>query len=541
MLVIRRHALVSARLLALAAVASAGDLSLATSFAAARTNPASPGPLTHPAPDTTLPNSPSPSPGQPRQPRPLPPAPQPIGPLPSNPMPDPLVDPLTGAPLGGSADEAPYLTGHLQLTSPKDFSKAGEAYFEPGPNPQWIIFQAIPAGSSETNYQMYLAKLARDGAGKITGLDPATKPIKLSPDGSSSTCGWFSPTEPGRVIFGCTMVPPKDEQAPGYSRDRQSYQWKFPAEMRVVSMTQPDLLKDQLARGRFPGKSVSDANEILAKRSDLGKLIDAFPLKNGPGYAAECSFSPDGRFLLFTYRDPKTQNPDIWVLDTVKNEQTPLITTKGYNGGPFFSPDGKRICYRSDRRGDNNLQLFIAELAIDAKSGSITGIGKETQLTDDGNVNWTPYFHPSGNYLIFASSAAGHRNYEVFAIDLAANAPANVPANAPANSDPKRTLPPTSPVGERTPGPAARRWARITLSEGFDGLPVFDQSGSLLMWTSQRGPKLAGESKPSSQIWIATVTGAPSWWPSSRPSDLPPVSPVSPTTPITPPGPSHPR
>ena len=36
------------------------------------------------------------------------------------------------------------------------------------------------------------------------------------------------------------------------------------------------------------------------------------------------------------------------------------ITNKeGYDGGPFFSPDGKKIIYRSDRKKNDLLQLFI--------------------------------------------------------------------------------------------------------------------------------------------------------------------------------------
>ena len=41
-----------------------------------------------------------------------------------------------------------------------------------------------------------------------------------------------------------------------------------------------------------------------------------------------------------------------------------IVQAKGYDGGPFFSPDGKRICYRSDRHGDNMLQIFVADLAF---------------------------------------------------------------------------------------------------------------------------------------------------------------------------------
>ena len=430
--------------------------------------PAKPGPLSHPAGPAMNPGDSITIPARPTTP----------ALAPSVPAVPATASIAEAAALNWAAAEAPYLSGHVQITFPADFSKAGEAYFEPGGTPDWIIFQAIAKGDKETNYQMYVARLARNSAGVITGLDPAAKPIRLSPPKSSSTCGWFHPTDAGRVIFGCTTVEPKDDTVPGYSRDRSSYTWKFPSEMRVVSRTVEAMVKDKF--------NAVEAAKVLADRKDVKENMPAFALPNaasGDGYAAECSVSNDGRFLLYTYRDPKTNNPDIWVLDTKTGKHTALVTAKGYNGGPFFSPDAKRIVYRSDRKGDSNLQLFIADLAIDPATGAITGALKETQITDDSNVNWTPFWHPSGESLIFASSKAGHRNYEVFAIDVTSD-----------------TL------------PADRQWDRITECDGFDGLPVFSTTGELMMWTSQRGGKLPGEEKPSSQIWIAKVGAKSGSW-----------------------------
>src|SRR3712207_9489256 len=85
----------------------------------------------------------------------------------------------------------------------------------------------------------------------------------------------------------------------------------------------------------------------------------------------------------------------------------------GYDGGPFFSPDGKRLVYRSDRKGNNLLQVFTAELKTDA-SGDIVGLMNERQITRDVKVNWGPYWHPSGRHIAWARSMQGHGNYEVY-------------------------------------------------------------------------------------------------------------------------------
>lgn len=381
-------------------------------------------------------------------------------------------------PVDWRAAEAPYLTDHVQLTMPERFARAGEAYFDHQSPPRWVVFQAIerPAAGLptdapvETNYAMYVAKLRYEGD-RVAGLEA---PVRVSPAGSANTCGWFEPGDAASVVFGSTITAPAQTDSPGYSRDRQRYSWQFPVEMEIVSV--------KAGRGTGGEPDWSDGARSAHKTLAMSR----------PGYDAEGSWSADGRHYLYTHVAAGTSDPNIWVWDEVRREQTPLVGPPGYDGGPFFSPNGRWICYRSDRKGNNELQLFIAELARDDASdpGRITGTRREIQLTDaDGVVSWCPYWHPTGSYLVYASSAAGgHQNYEVMAIDL-----------APALATTAGAAPP------------AARTARVTHAPGFDGLPVFSRDGAYMMWTSQRGPMVEGESRPSSQLWIARVKGQPAW------------------------------
>ena len=49
----------------------------------------------------------------------------------------------------------------------------------------------------------------------------------------------------------------------------------------------------------------------------------------------------------------------------------------------------------------------------------------------------------------------------------------------------------------------------MTSAKGADVLPAFSSDGNFMIWTSQRGPKVEGEAKSSSQLWIAKVNGSP--------------------------------
>jgi TolB protein len=366
--------------------------------------------------------------------------------------------------------EAGQLRNHVQLTFPDQFVKAGEQYFDP--QMRWIIFQAVPvppAGQEpDSVYTMYVAKLQRDALGQITGLD---KPIMVSAPGSANTCGFFHPTEPGRIIFGSTMTSPNEGREAGYQRGSNAYRWAFPEQTEVVTKIVPEIVMDTLLNSHR-----TEPATLLFDR-DYGAPK---PIWTRPGYDAECAYSPDGRFIVHTRVDAKTNDPDLFIYDTQSGAVAPVVETKGYDGGPFFSPDGRRITYRSDRKGNDLLQLFVMDL-----NPSVNAQGEpkieliEHQITDNDQVNWAPYWHPSGQFLVYATSEVSHSNYEVFSIE------------AP-------------PFGKKELDRPLRK-RRLTFADGFDGLPVFSGDGRWMMWTSQRGKKLEGQDRPSSQIWIAQV------------------------------------
>ncbi|MFN0134171.1 MAG: TolB family protein [Phycisphaerales bacterium] len=381
-------------------------------------------------------------------------------------------------PLDWRTLEAGVLSDHVQLTRRDQFTKAGEAYFSP--DGSWIVFQAVPvpkAGSDpEPFYSMYVAKLTRDAAGRINGTET---PILISPPGSANTCGWFHPTRAGVVLFGSTIEAPKTDQKGGFQVGQRKYVWLFPEETEVCERFVPEI-GGATAAGLW---------------ADDRRVSMVMPLFSRPEYDAECSYSADGRFVLYAHVRPKKTaeraDADIWVYDTRTGRHHAIVVADGYDGGPFFSPDGKRICYRSDRKLNDQLQLFVADLKFDGE-GVPVGIEREYQITDNTAVNWAPFFHPSGKFLVYGTSQVSHQNYEVFAIELD-----------------EAKLAADGPVRKVS---AALNGARITSADGADVLPVFDAKGEWMMWTGQRGPIAEGEQRSSSQLWVARFNAAGVAW-----------------------------
>ncbi len=336
----------------------------------------------------------------------------------------------------------------MQLTLSERFVKAGEAYFNS--DATQIVFQAIEhdaQGNPESEYySMYVAHLRDEGKGQSFGPDLRRYRLKhirrISPIGSANTCGWFHPTDPNKLIFASTITAPAKQETPGYQRGTRNYRWSFPPEMRVVEV---DL----------------SAGEINAE--SLKTLVG-----DGKAYTAECSTSPDGRTLLYTTLE--SGDGDLYAMDLPTKKITRLTAFAGYDGGGFFSPDGKKIVWRADRNADNLLQIFVADVVFDS-TGAVVGIGEPIAVTNDGAVNWAPYFSPNGKVIVYASSRVGHDNYELLAVP--------VPADR------------SAPLGQPR---------RVTHAGGADLLPAISPDGKLLMWTSQRGPGR------SSQLWLANMS-----------------------------------
>lgn len=316
-----------------------------------------------------------------------------------------------------AAQEGAHLSNIRQVTF--GLPRAGEGYFSP--DGETIVYQAYPVGYPF--YQIYVQR-----------LDERT-PIRISPGRGRTTCAYF--TRDGKqVLFSSAHTNPdldaleKEAREQAAAGGRRSYQWDFDPAMEIY-VADPD-------------------------GANLKQLTDS------PGYDAEGSYSHDGNQIVFT--STRDGDPDLYIMNSDGSNVRQITNVDGYDGGPFFSPDDRWIIFRSDRDEEHMLQLYA--ISVDGKS--------EFQLTDDTNtVNWAPYFHPSGEYIIWAradySRGPALANFDLYTMDVTAT---NV----------------TFIGGEMT---------RITSHEKADVLPVFSPDGKKLMWTSTR------TEDETSQLWIA--------------------------------------
>jgi Tol biopolymer transport system component len=93
------------------------------------------------------------------------------------------------------------------------------------------------------------------------------------------------------------------------------------------------------------------------------------------------------------------------------------------------------------------------------------------QVTSFGGANWAPFFHPSGEKIIFASDMDNENprvpNFELYMIDL-----------------------------------DGQNLERLTFDEAFDGFPIFSPDGSRLLWASNRFSADLGETNVFIADWV---------------------------------------
>ncbi len=331
-------------------------------------------------------------------------------------------------PTGVEFRESDFLTRIRRLTV--EGRRAGEGYWSP--DGRRMVFQSEREPGNPF-YQIYAMDLV---SGEVT---------RISPGIGKTTCAFFNP-ETGDILFASTHHDPnslrlqQEELEFRASGQERRYAWDYDPEMELYVWS--------------------------ARTGSLRRLT------NSRGYDAEASYSPDGRWIVFSstrdaYNRPLSEaerkqlqvDPsyfgEIYIMpaDPDGSGVRRLTHTPGYDGGPFFSPDGERIIWR--RFDEQGLIADIWTMNLDGSD--------QRQITDFGAMSWAPYVHPSGDYAIFASNKLGFENFELFIVDIG---------------------------GFKEP-------VRATYSDGFDGLPVPSPDGRQLAWTSNRGGGREG------QIYVA--------------------------------------
>lgn len=218
-----------------------------------------------------------------------------------------------------------------------------------------------------------------------------TKPKLVSTGLGRTTCSYFMPKNK-TIVYASTHEGGK-ECPPSPDRGSGRYVWPIFDTYDIY---------------------VSDLNGKILKR-----------LTDRKGYDAEATVSPKGDKIVFT--SDRSGDLELYTMNIDGSDVKQVTSGLGYDGGAFFSPDGKRLVFRSSRP---KTEAEIADYKDLLSKGLVAPTNMEIytcnvdgtdlrQVTNLGKANWAPFFHPSGNKIIFSSNHHSQRgfNFNLFMIN----------------------------------------------------------------------------------------------------------------------------
>ena len=159
---------------------------------------------------------------------------------------------------------------------------------------------------------------------------------------------------------------------------------------------------------------------------------DLKQLTNVPGYNAETTIHPTEKKVIFT--SMRDGDIDLYEMDYNGNNVKRITTEFGYDGGAFYSPNGKNIVWRAwypqneeeiEKWSLNLKNRYIDAVPLDIYVAKRDGSNKK-RLTSNGATNWAPSWHPDGSHIIFSSNMDDWRedynafgsNFELYIINI---------------------------------------------------------------------------------------------------------------------------
>jgi TolB protein len=313
-----------------------------------------------------------------------------------------------------------HLANIKQLTTE---GENAEAYFSP--DGKKLIFQRT---------------VKSDGCDQIFSMNLDGSDMKqLSTGGGKTTCAYFTPDKKHIVYATTAKASPDCPPKPDYSK---GYVWSL-----------------------FPGFDILRANLDGSNPQ---------PLTTTARYDAEATIRGDGTIVFTSLRDGDL---DIYTMDKNGKNVKRLTNELGYDGGPFWSTDGKQIVYRAfhpetEQEKADYLGLLKEDMIRPSKLDlwvmNADGSNKR-RVTQNGKANFAPYFFPNGKRIIFSSNQDDPRgrNFDIYAI------------NADGSGQ-----------------------ERITFNDTFDGFPMFSPDGKKLVFCSNRNAAKQGDTNVFLADWV---------------------------------------
>jgi TolB protein len=279
-----------------------------------------------------------------------------------------------------------------------------------------------------------------DGCDQIFSINIDGTGMKMLSNGQGkTTCAYFTPDNKS-VVYASTykadpVCPPKPDMSKGYV-------WAL-----------------------YPGFDIIKAN---ADGSNPQVIAPA------PRYDAEATIRGDGKIVFTSLR---SGDLEVWTMDKNGKNLKQLTNTLGYDGGPFWSWDGKWIVYRAHHpETDKEKADYSALLKEDMIRPSKLDLwvmdengNNKRRVTNINKASFAPFIFPNNKRIIFSTNLNDPRgrDFDLYAVDV-----------------------------------DGQNLERITTSDTFDGFPMFSPDGKKLVFCSNRNAAKQGDTNVFIADWV---------------------------------------
>lgn len=248
---------------------------------------------------------------------------------------------------------------------------------------------------------------------------------------------------------------------------------RFCADLLEVLTGSGDFFRSTLAFVKKTGKMA--ANVWIVKPTGRGLR----QITNMPGEALSPSWSPDGRFVVFSHIDPKSHALGVW--DSATGRVQRIRFPGNVVIGPAFMPDNKVAVALSKGRYP---VIYLLNHVFK----------KERVLEANNSINVSPTFDKTGTKMAFTSSRLG--GPQIFLKDLGSGAVSRVSMNGTYNTEANLSPDGTLVVFSRMTEYGQRIFVQdlvtgaeqqITFGPGSDEQPSFCADSYFIAFSSTRG------------------------------------------------------
>jgi TolB protein len=168
---------------------------------------------------------------------------------------------------------------------------------------------------------------------------------------------------------------------------------------------------------------------------------------------------------------------DIYTMDANGRNVRRLTSALGYDGGAFFSADGRQIVYRAYHpKSPEEIARYKQKLAEDLIEPNVFEIwvmnadgSNKRRVTNLNKASFAPYFFPDGKRVIFSSNVNDPkgRDFDLYRVNVDGTG-----------------------------------LERVTFNNTFDGFPMFSPDGKKLVFASNRNAAKQGDTNIFIADWV---------------------------------------